>query len=80
MRIDEGSEYTKYCDFLFDVLPSYKLDRPANIADPSFIDKPNNIRTEKVSEIKNVLISLGGEDPAGLTLPAENIFLEQVEK
>ena len=72
--IDEGSEYTKYCDFLFDVLPSYKLDRPANIADPSFIDKPNNIRTEKVSEIKNVLISLGGEDPAGLTLPAEKYF------
>lgn len=72
--IDEGSENTKYCDYLFDVLPSYKLDRPANIADPSFIEKPNKIRTEKVSEIKNILISLGGEDPAGLTLPAEKYF------
>ena len=101
ISIDDGSDFSDYCDYLLDIIPSYKTERKANKFDSSFIEKPENVRPqvnekpqgdcgpqvddrpqgdchspgdEKIEPPKNppfstVLICLGGEDPAGLTLP-----------
>lgn len=82
--IDEGSLNGDLCDCLVDIIPSYGLQRPANITDPSFITLPKNVRTEKRPEkfedIKNVLITVGGEDPADLVVPAVNALLQAKTK
>ena len=78
ISIDEGSRYTDYCDYLLDIIPSYKCQRPANKTDSGFITMPENVRPESdgelPKEIKKVLICLGGEDPANLTIPAAQAF------
>ncbi|NLM01605.1 MAG: acylneuraminate cytidylyltransferase, partial [Treponema sp.] len=69
IAIDEGSEYTDYCDFLLDIIPSLKNTRKANYTNPAFIELPKNrkLKTAEKSPIKSVLIALGGEDPASLS-------------
>ena len=67
--IDEGSEYTDYADYLLDIIPSYDCARLPNLFDTSYIVKPENVRKERTRNIDNVLVCIGGEDPAGLTLP-----------
>ena len=81
ISIDEGSAYTDYCDYLLDIIPSYKIERRANLTDSGFITMPENVRSDALSdaltdekEIKNVLICLGGEDPSNLTMPAAQAF------
>lgn len=74
ISIDEGSEYSDSCDYLLDIIPSYKSFRNANLFDTSFIKKPVNIKKEKNYDFKKILICIGGEDPAGLTIPAANIL------
>ncbi len=71
--IDEGSLNTDLCDYLLDIIPSYGLQRPANKVSPSYITLPKNKKETKlnsVSDIKSVLVTVGGEDPAGLVLPS----------
>ena len=72
ISIDEGSEFSNYSDYLLDIIPSYKLERKANLSDAGFIEVPSNVRKERKLEFKNILVCLGGEDPAGLTIPAAN--------
>lgn len=72
--IDEGGENTEYCDYLFDILPSFKIDRKANIQEPSYIERPENIKSERPETFNKILISLGGEDPASLAVPAAKYF------
>ena len=77
ISIDEGSKYTDYCDYLLDIIPSYKCERKANKTDSAFIIKPENVRAEQAEDerkIEKVLICLGGEDPANLTMPAAEAF------
>ena len=76
ISIDEGSKYTDYCDYLLDIIPSYKCNRLANKTEPGFITMPENVRTESVHDkkINKVLICLGGEDPSNLTVPAAQAF------
>ena len=76
ISIDEGSKYTDYCDYLLDIIPSYKCDRPANKTDSAFITMPENVKTGPVNKdkIEKVLICLGGEDPSNLTMPAAQAF------
>ena len=76
ISIDEGSKYTDYCDYLLDIIPSYKCDRLANKTDSAFITMPENIREGAVDKekIEKVLICLGGEDPSNLTMPAAQAF------
>lgn len=71
--IDEGSLNTDLCDYLLDIIPSYGLQRPANSVDPAYITLPKNRRSDKLnskSDIKKILITVGGEDPADLVVPA----------
>lgn len=74
--IDEGSLNGDLCDCLLDIIPSYGLQRPANITEPGFIILPKNTRKTPApasfSEIKSILITAGGEDPADLVVPAAN--------
>ena len=78
ISIDEGSKYTDYCDYLLDIIPSYKCDRSANKTDSGFITMPENIRPQSADneqrKIQKVLICLGGEDPSNLTMPAAQAF------
>ena len=78
ISIDEGSRYTDYCDYLLDIIPSYKIERKANKTDSGFIIMPENVRknSEDIDErkIDKVLICLGGEDPSNLTMPAAAAF------
>lgn len=71
ISIDEGSDYSDYCDYLLDIIPSIKK-KIVNKIEPDFITKPLNVR-ENQSEKNNyekILVCLGGEDPAKLTIPA----------
>ena len=78
VAIDEGSLNTDLCDFLFDIIPSYGIARPANVSDPSYITLPEHHRefpplTHK-DELKTILVTVGGEDPADLVVPASIAF------
>ena len=81
ISIDEGSKYTDYCDYLLDIIPSYKSDRPANKSDSGFITKPQKVRpqadADQEKKIEKILICLGGEDPANLTIPAAKAFMKK---
>lgn len=71
--IDEGSLNTDLCDYLLDIIPSYGLQRPANISDPAYITLPRNRKDKKLEttqDIKSILVTVGGEDPADLVVPA----------
>lgn len=80
ISIDEGSRFTDYCDYLLDIIPSYKCDRVANKTDSGFITMPQNVRqiSEGEKKIDKVLICLGGEDPANLTIPAAKAFMQKL--
>lgn len=81
--IDEGSAHTAYCDYLLDIIPSHKLGRVPNLRDSRLIPLPRNRRKpawcpqdgdlpgrECSALFSKVLVSTGGEDPAGLAMPA----------
>lgn len=76
ISIDESSSYSDYCDYLLDIIPSYNCLRKANRFDTSFITKPAKVKQEKCNSVKNILICLGGEDPAGFTIPASKAFIK----
>ena len=78
ISIDEGSKYTYFCDYLLDIIPSYKIFRTANKTDSGFITMPNNTRnSDSEKKIEKILICLGGEDPANLTIPAAKAFIKK---
>jgi len=78
VSIDEGVSDKTYADYLLDVIPSSEKTRYVNNSDSSFIELPVNVRKEKrpqsKSDIKRILICAGGEDPAGLVVPASKAF------
>lgn len=76
--IDEGSLNTDVCDYLLDIIPSYGLERPANVADPSFVTLPKKRRTApkitSAADITSILVTVGGEDPSDLVVPSAIAF------
>ncbi len=67
--IDEGGEARSGAEFLIDILPRPRLpkgpgDKP-NLASLGFLSLPEARRLPP-SSLKRVLVSFGGEDPAGL--------------
>ena len=81
ISIDEGSKFTVFCDYLLDIIPSYTCNRKANKTDTGFITMPQNVRSKNDSQeerkIEKILICLGGEDPANLTIPAAKAFINK---
>lgn len=76
LSLDEGSAFTNFSDYLLDVIPA-NLSRRANYTNANFIEMPRakkNLRVKQISEIKKVLVSFGGEDPAHLTLCVSRAF------
>ncbi len=81
--IDEGSRYSDYCDYLLDIIPSYNVSRQANMQEPAFMEKPSARRhttAGAIGEIASVLVCLGGEDPADLTLSAAEFFASDARR
>ncbi len=76
--MDEGSKFTCYADYILDIIPSLKKNRMANFTNPNFISLPSHIKNvkEPVSSenIKKILITVGGEDPLGVTALAAIAF------
>lgn len=75
ISMDESSDFADESDYLLDVIPSARLGREPNLSDPGLIEKPSNVRQSQAGKggaqgIRSVLVCLGGEDPAGLTMPA----------
>lgn len=70
--IDEGFECFNDPDFILDIIPSYNLKREANLVNPYFIEGGTEIKPQypKENAINRVLVTFGGEDPSGLTLPS----------
>ncbi|MCQ2591996.1 MAG: methyltransferase domain-containing protein [Treponema sp.] len=74
ISLDEGSEFCQKVDFLLDIIPPYEPNRIVNLFDSSFIEKPENVKVEQSRNFNKILICIGGEDPAGLTIPAANLL------
>jgi len=68
--LDEGGEARGSASYLVDILP--RLAGPgydgANRSSLGFLDLPRR-RREKPASFRRILVSFGGEDPAGLALP-----------
>ena len=79
IALDEGSTFAEELDYLIDIIPSLNLSRKPNVVETSFIEKPANKKNERPQKIKRALITLGGEDPANLTIPACRAFVNEVE-
>ena len=78
ISLDEGSDFSDYCDYLLDIIPPYDLKRLPNLFDTSYITKPLNVKKETGNEIEKVLVCIGGEDPANLTLPAAQAIIKNL--
>ena len=79
VSLDEGSDFSEYCDYLVDIIPSFDLQRNPNVFDSSFIQLPKNIKnknekSKSIDSIKKILVCFGGEDPSGFTIPTVNVI------
>lgn len=74
--IDEGGSLD-YSDYLLDIIPSVENERNINTFDSSLISKPNNTRKSN-AVLDNILVSIGGEDPAGITEPVIKVLQESL--
>ncbi|MCM1320509.1 MAG: bifunctional glycosyltransferase/class I SAM-dependent methyltransferase [Bacteroides sp.] len=76
IALDEGSSHTDYCDYLLDIIPPKKQKRRANLNYPAFIPLPEHKKQSGAvfSVHPSVLVAVGGEDPANLSIPAANAF------
>ncbi len=64
--LDEGGEARAFTPFLIDTLPLPRGRGLPNIGDSGFLDLPDRT-AERVRGFDRVLLSFGGEDPAGLS-------------
>jgi len=69
LAIDEGGEARSSAPYLIDILPRLHPRRSprANKSSLGFLDLPRN-RRSAAAVFRRVLVSFGGEDPAGLSL------------
>ncbi len=74
LDIDDGGNFYNYSDFLLDIIPSFGIERKANLTEEGFIKKPQNTKKSSPKEFNSILVTLGGEDPAGLTMDAVRYF------
>ncbi len=63
--LDESGPARNFADYIIDILPSRAYMTKANLAGLGYLFLPKNRRTAP-EKLKRVLVSFGGEDPAGL--------------
>jgi SAM-dependent methyltransferase len=73
--LDEGGAVRGRFPFLIDTLPVLPGTSPANLADTGYLEVPPRMR-ERPGSINSVLVTFGGEDPAGLTEQCLSALLE----
>ncbi len=79
VALDEGALEQENCiDYILDVIPSISNDRYVNLTQPGFIEvgKNKKIVSDKTGILKTAVVVLGGEDPAGLAVPAATALAE----
>lgn len=82
LSIDEGASFTDACDYLLDIIPSVQNKRKANDERLDFIPLPKMRKSQKQARASllqekralEVLVCIGGEDPANLTMLCANAF------
>ena len=76
VSIDEGAnqKISEYFDYLLDIIPSNQTSSIANKSEPHFVPLPSHRKTARAQKIQRVLVAMGGEDPAGFTLPVATAF------
>ncbi|MBR7063894.1 MAG: methyltransferase domain-containing protein, partial [Treponema sp.] len=77
--IDEGGEGTEFADYLLSIIPSLLTNKNVNLSDIGFMSLPVSVNQKKCSssaDVKKVLVTLGGEDPASLTKRASDAFAD----
>lgn len=73
--IDAGGEARRFLSYLIDTLPN--LERtPANTASTGFLRPVTTKRSGFPDGLSSVLVSFGGADPAGLTVPTVKSIVE----
>ena len=82
--LDESGKGRGFCDYLIDTFPHSDRRSPPNL-NIHAVGTPENRRTDPVGSFDSIIVTFGGEDPAGLTplvcraltekmhLPAEKI-------
>jgi 2-polyprenyl-3-methyl-5-hydroxy-6-metoxy-1,4-benzoquinol methylase len=65
--IDLGGAARLIADYVIDTLPTLDDFSPPNRVESGLRLRPRNRRSTPVQEIRSVLLTFGGEDPAGLT-------------
>jgi 2-polyprenyl-3-methyl-5-hydroxy-6-metoxy-1,4-benzoquinol methylase len=75
--LDEGGPGRGYCDYLIDTLPSPRRRSPPNLSMPPS-SSPRSRRTEPVTAFDSIIVTFGGEDPAGLTPLVCTTLIEKV--
>lgn len=74
LNIDDGGDFYSYSDYILDVIPSAGIERSANLTEEGFIKKPSAKKTGSTKDFNDILISVGGEDPAALSVEAAKYF------
>ncbi len=75
--LDEGGPSRRLFSYLVDTFPRLSRNLPPNVRDPGLIaDGPPGRGRERPDRLRTILVSFGGEDPAGLTNRALRTLLE----
>ncbi len=77
IALDEGSPNLDFADYVLDVIPGLDEKKYVNLCDPGFLPIPKNRRSvseKTLDSISTALVVLGGEDPAGLAVPAAKVL------
>ena len=84
LSIDEGGGMRSRFDYLIDTLPKPASFSRPNISSPAFLglpsckkESPSDDTERKDEPFRSVLVSFGGEDPAGLTEQTVRFLIEK---
>lgn len=74
VAIDEGGDAREYIPYCIDILPNI-LESEANYFNPGLLDLP--IKEKKDRDLKNILITFGGQDPYNLTQKIVDVYRDK---
>lgn len=81
LAVDEGGEAREAADYLLDILPRLSSrplarDIAPNLASIGYLELPR-ARREPPAALSRILISFGGEDPAGIAIPLARLLVSR---